>query len=318
MISVAAIALLTGTAAMATETAKGSFIQVPSVPNSASTAAFGINDKDVITGGWIDPSGVEHGFVGPLNGTSYKSFDDPNAPGPGTEARGINNNGYIAGFSNSSKGSAASYVPFERDSKGTITEIAKKGSLLNDLVQGLNNQGNEFAGSYVNSSFAYVGYLGSGGQFKKAIKLSGITNTGFAARAVDSAGDVVGWFYDSASVQHGFLLSGSTATQIDYPASNAAWTVLEGINDKGTITGYWSDTSNALHGFKYSMATKKFSDLKVPGSVSFVQAWGVNNKGMIAISSDAGYYVYCPAGANCSVAPHGAVKQTVKPKRQLP
>jgi hypothetical protein len=318
MISAAALALAAGTCAMASSGNKGTFVQIVPVPNSASTNVFGINDSNVITGSWLDSSGVEHGYVGPLSGTKYKTFDDPNEPGPGTEPRAINNNGYITGFSNASSGSAGSYVPFERDPKGNITEITRNGSLLNYLAQGLNNKSNEFAASYVNQSLTVVGYLGEGGQYKKSVKLTGINNTGVGPRSVNSHGDVVGWYYDSNGIQHGFLLSGGTATKIDYPAKNEASTLLEGINDKGWITGYWTDTSGILHGFFYETRSQKFHDIKVAGSTSFVQVWGVSNVGLIAVGSDAGNFIYCPSGVTCPAGAHGTYKPLVKPKPQLP
>src|SRR5437762_5911441 len=162
MISAAAIALAAGSSAMA----KGTLIPIVPVPNSASTNVFGINDSDIITGSWLDTSGVEHGYVGPLSGSKYKTFDDPNSPSPGTQPRSINNNGYITGYSNSQNGSTSGDIPFERDPKGNITEIARNGNLLNYLVQGINNNNNAFAGGYVNSSLAVVGYLGENGKFK--------------------------------------------------------------------------------------------------------------------------------------------------------
>ena len=82
-ISAAAIALAAGMSAMA----KGTLIPIVPVPNSASTNVFGINDSDIITGSWLDAGGVEHGYVGPLSGTKYKTFDDPKSPAPGTEHR---------------------------------------------------------------------------------------------------------------------------------------------------------------------------------------------------------------------------------------
>src|SRR5579871_6900640 len=137
-LSTAALALLAATPAMAMDTAKGIYFEVVPVANSQSTNVFGVNDSGssgVITGSWTDPSAVEHGYVGPVSGSSYVTFDDPNAPGPGTEPRGINDNGYITGFSNSQNGSLSGDIPFERDPSGTITEIKKDGALLNAFVQ---------------------------------------------------------------------------------------------------------------------------------------------------------------------------------------
>jgi len=169
--------------------------------------------------------------------------------------------------------------------------------MLNNLVQGVNNKKNEFTGSYYNTSLNVVGYVGKSAAFAKGIKLKGIANAGVAGRGIDAAGDIVGWYLDSGGVEHGFLLTGGNASTIDY--SGAAYTVLEGINDKGAISGYYDDTSGIIHGFTYDIATKTFHEIKVPGARSFVQAWGINNKGWVAIASDAGSYVYCPSDKDC-------------------
>ncbi|HLY07105.1 MAG TPA: hypothetical protein VKR31_15275 [Rhizomicrobium sp.] len=320
MLSVATVTLLAGSPAMAMDTAQGILFAIVQIPNSQSTNVFGINDvgsSGVITGSWTDPSAVEHGYFGPVSGSNYVTFDDPNSPGPGTEPRGINDNGYITGFSNSQNGSLSGDVPFERDPSGTITEIKKGGALLNAFVQGINKK-NEFTGGYINASLQSVGYLGESGAYKKAVKLTGLANTGYAARGINNKGDVVGWYYDPSGVQHGFVISGGTAQKLDPAEPNMASNVLEGINDKGKITGFWTDTAGVIHGYVYSSDKKQFHALKVPGAVSFVQAWGISNKGAIAISSDAGYYVYYPPNYPTRVHAHGSYKLRVKPKPQLP
>lgn len=323
MLAVAAAALLSGLPTMAMDTGKGILFEVVPVANSQSTNVYGINDNGtsgVITGSWTDSSAVEHGYVGPVSGTSYVTFDDPNSPGPGTEPRGINNSGYVTGFSNSQNGSLNRDIPFERDPSGTITEITRRGTLLNGLIQGINKRRNEFVGGYVNSSQQSHGYLGENGTFKRSVKLTGLPNTGYAARGINNEGDIVGWYYDAGGVQHGFLLVGGTAQQLDPPEANLAANALEGINNKGTITGFWTDTSGVIHGYYYVMKTKTFRALKVPGSRSFVQAWGISDKGAIAIGSDAGYYIFYPPGYVFSALPpaHKSYKQPVKPSPQLP
>ncbi len=208
-------------------------------------------------------------------------------------------------------------VPWERNPSGTITEVTEKGKVLNYLAQGLNNKRNVFAASLVNAGGNDVGYLGGKAKYKATIKLK-ITNSGYAGRGIDNAGDIVGWYIDSSGLQNGFLISGGKATTIDYPSDSEVYTVLEGINDKGTITGQWEDTSGIIHGFTYDMKTKKFKDINIPGSVSFVQPWGVNDMGWVAVGSDAGYYVYCPSSKNC-VGTAGAYRPpTQKLHPQLP
>jgi len=322
MLSVVAVALLAGSSAMAADASKGVLVPVTPVPNSQSTNVFGISESGsssgVITGSWTDASAVEHGYIGPADGSSFTTFDDPKSPKPGTEPRAINENGYITGFSNSQNGSMNGDIPFERDPSGKITEVTKGGTLLNGLIQGINNKRNEFAGGYINSSLQSLGYLGENRTYKEGIKLKGLKNTGYAARAINNAGDIVGWYYDSKGVQHGLLIVGGTAQQLDPSEANLSSNVLEGINDKGIITGFWTDTSGIIHGYYYKVKSKKFITLKVPGSSTFVQAWGVDDSNRIAIGSDTGPYIFCPAGATCPPGARGSYKPLTKPKPQLP
>ena len=287
ILSSAALAALLATAATSSA---GTLIPIVPVTGSSSTNVFGINDSKNITGSYISSNdGLEHGYTGPLSGTNYTLFD---APSGTTEPRAISNDGTITGFGNND-GNILDYQPFERTPSGTLTNVTKKGKPLNYIAQGISNATDEFAGSYENNSGIVEGYLGANAKFKKAVKIS-ITNTGVGPRGVDSAGDIVGWYYDSNGVQNGFLISGGTATTIDYPDNTAVYTVLEGINDNGEITGQWDDTNGVVHAFSYEMSTGKFKSITVPNATSFTQAWGVNSAGWVAIGSDQGYFVYCP------------------------
>jgi hypothetical protein len=276
-----------------------SLVGVPVVSGASETDVFGVNDGNptIITGSWYDTSDEEHGYFGPMSTTAYTTFDD--STDPGTEPRGINDGGYITGFDNSESGSAANYIPFERAPDGTITNVTMGGTTLNDLIQGISNKKNVFAGSYVNSSLEYLAYIGTNGQYSKGIKLKGITNTGYAARGINDKGDIVGWYYDTNGVQNGFLLSRGTAVTIDDPDTSAVSTVLEGINDAGTITGQWTNKSKRIFGFIYDIGTKKFTPIRVPSSSSFVQPWGISGSGLVAVGSDVGYYVWCPSTKVC-------------------
>ena len=64
---------------------------------------------------------------------------------------------------------------------------------------------------------------------------------------INPAGDVVGFYRDTALIYHGFLLQDGAFTTIDAPGAIAtdAWD----INAGGDIVGDYTDTTNALHGF---------------------------------------------------------------------
>jgi hypothetical protein len=69
--------------------------------------------------------------------------------------------------------------------------------------------------------------------------------------AINTSGEVTGFYLDSAGDEHGFLRSATgTFTQIDAPGATA--TQPESINTAGDITGFYSDSNGELHGFLLS------------------------------------------------------------------
>jgi hypothetical protein len=279
---------------------------VAAVPPQGSQAMllFGINDNNIVTGAYVNSSGIQRGFVGPFDGSKYKSFDDS---GGVTEPRGLNDKGYIAGYD------TGTLVPWERYPDGTLTDITRKGAPLNQIAQGL-NKSNVFAGNYDNASGVSIGYLGQKAKYSSKIKLS-ITNSGYAGRAINNAGDIGGWYYDSSFIQHGFIIVGGTAMKINYP--NAAYTVVEGLNDKGYVSGQYQDTSGVIHGFVYNISKAKFTTLDAPGA-SLTQAWDISNNDVVGVSTDVGSFVYCIKASTCPGAGAGVVKTQHVPGRYTP
>jgi len=272
-------------------------------------SVFGITDANVISGDYVSSSsGVQHGFVGPFNGSNYTSFDDG---GGTTQPRGMNNKGYIAGYD------ITTLTPWERTPGGTLTDVTKKGTTLNQLAQGMNKH-NVFAGNYDDTSGVSVGYLGKNAKFMSKIRLP-ISNSGVAGRGVDAAGDVTGWFIDtSTGLQHAYLIIGGTATQVDYPA--AKYTVGEGLNDKGIMSGQYEDSSSLLHGFIYKISTGKFTALDIPGG-SNTQVWGISNSDVVAASypGAANGYVYCMKATTCPAPGVEVVeKEITVPLKSMP
>jgi hypothetical protein len=312
MISAALVGLLATGPAMAKG---GTLYQLPMVSNSTATIAFGVTDNLTVTGYWLNSSAIENGFVGPADGSNYTTFNDD--PTGGTQPRGINKKGYITGIDDVSSGAPTSYIPYERSPDGTITDVTKKGSPLNYLIQGINKKGT-FAGSYEDTSSGQIfGYTGKNAEFKKLFKLKGITTTGIAGRGINDAGEIVGWYADASGIQHGFLLNGKKVTTVDDPGGA---TNLEGINNNGEVSGLYTDASGSRHGFTYDIKTKKFTELTVPGS-TYVEVWGLNDNGVVAIDGENSSgsfvgYLYCPSAKVCPSG-GGAVKspQASAPQR---
>jgi hypothetical protein len=285
--ALAGVALLSLSAADA-KGSKGTLIAVPEFTGGSSTYPFAINNSDNIAGSYLDASSVQHGFYGTLAG-SYTSFDYTGTGVSATQARGMDDNGNITGYAPAS----GEVVGFEWQlANGAMFTITggKKGAALDGIAQQINASG-DFAGDYQGKVDRYA-YIGNTWALQTTLPLE-FSSTEMAGRGIDSAGDVVGWFYDANSVQHGFTDMGGTFTQVDYPGNNISYTVLEGINDSGLITGQYEDTSGIIHGFTLD-SKGTFKEITVPGSTSFVQAFGLNNAGFVAVVSDAGAFVLCP------------------------
>ncbi|MBZ5599151.1 MAG: hypothetical protein LAN83_12605 [Acidobacteriia bacterium] len=91
---------------------------------------------------------------------------------------------------------------------------------------------------------------------------------------IDTAGDVVGYYADSSSTYHGFLLSSGTYTTIDPPGSTH--TIAVGINDEGQIVG-----SATTGSYLYDVATQTFTRINFHESSTSTSTYGINNAGTI-------------------------------------
>jgi hypothetical protein len=291
--ALAGVAMLTLSAANAAST----LIPVPQFKGGSTTNPFGINNKNVIAGSYLDSGGLQHGFYGSLKG-KYTSFDYTlQTDVIATQARALNDDGDITGYATAS--SQAVGYEWELSGGTMFTITSKKLPSLDGLAQQITNKG-EFVGSYQTTKGGPFAYIGQTWALKKTLKqqFGGLT---MAGRGINKAGDIVGWFQDANGVQRGFTDIGGTFTQVDYPG-NQAVTVLEGINDSGLIVGQYTDSSSVIHSFELSKAGK-FKEIKVPNAVSFTQAFGVNNAGWVTILSDQGSFIYCPGtAAQCKAA----------------
>ena len=65
------VALLANTAAQAAAT----YVPIAFPSGAVTVLPFGINDNNIIAGGYTDSSNILHGFYGPPDGSDYTTFD---------------------------------------------------------------------------------------------------------------------------------------------------------------------------------------------------------------------------------------------------
>ena len=288
LLGLSAAVLMCGSA----QARKAQLIPIVPFPGATTTYAFGItDDAGTIAGSYIDSGGVTHGFYGTIDG-SYTSFDLSGQPS--TQARAISGDGkFITGFSNIAD-VHCNFPEWEMKIGSAARQIKKGRKLLFGEAQGF-NKNHEFAGDYCDTggSGTIFGQLGQNYKWESTVETP-FTSAYTGERGVNSAGTVVGFYVNpDTSLQIGTIIQGGVASQVTYPDPSENYTVLEGINDKGLASGQWQDTSAIVHGFSYDSGSSTFTEIDDPNAASFTQPWGVNKSGLIAVSSDAGSYIYC-------------------------
>lgn len=221
-----------------------SFVTINDSPNTY-TELNGINDATYIVG--------YHGFNPQFGFTLLPSSSCPpacsfrteNYPGSiSTEVFGINNdnnpNFETAGFW---LDKIYIYHGFMRNA-GAWTDVDYPGT-TNNFLLGLND--NDVAAGYYegtdNKDYPYI-YSQPGNQFTP---LSIPGNDSAWAAGINDFNVIVGTYFDSANIPHGFEINGLTFTALNYPG--AAATYANGINNAGAIVGFFYNAG--WHGFLY-------------------------------------------------------------------
>ena len=289
--------LRVATLALAAQAVHGAVvIPVTPPPDAVSTVVFGINDDNVIAGSYTDAGGIEHGFVGQLNGT-YEVFDVGSSTG--TEPRAIAHNDTVVGFATDPE-----YVigrQFVRLFDGTVVPIMKDGVALDGVAQGVATrrmEGYISVGDYLDETLTfYSGYLATNGRYTRDFNLNipNVLNT--RPRAINGGGTIAGFVETLDAVRHGFIAKVGRVQIID--ADDTGTTVLEGMNDNEFAAGQVADAEGNPHSFTFDNTTGEFRTIDIGDGSTFQQAWGVNNARLIAVSTSIGAsYIYCSKRPN--------------------
>lgn len=112
------------------------------------------------------------------------------------------------------------------------------------------------------------------------------SSTGVAG--INSRGDVVGSYTDTAFVTHGFLLRDGSFSTIDFP--NAIFNSATGINDRGEIVGLYDTADDGVHGYLFD--GHEFTTIDDPNApvingpnnttITKTDIFSINNHGVMA------------------------------------
>jgi hypothetical protein len=264
------------------------------------TSVLAINDDGYMTGGISFADGSEDAFLRSPTG-AYTLFSY--GTDIQTEGRAINNSNVVVGYASQDTGLQLANE-FSWSSGAGFTTLQTGGTPLNGIAQGINSAG-VIVGDYYTPATPYGynrnGYILNGSSFTTLTATDPVNPPANAlqttARGINDNGVVVGWLVDGNGVDEGWIypLAG-TPSVVNYPgALTQNGTVLEAVNNNGIAAGQWTDAAGNPHSFTYDIATATFTSINVP-SATEVQAFGLNNLGQVAITSDVGSYIYDPNG----------------------
>ena len=143
-----------------------------------------------------------------------------------------------------------------------LIPVGYPGGTATDL-RGINNRG-DVVGAYQVSSPQHA-LLIRMGQFLQLGPNTILATNSSRAQKINDQGDVAGFLTGDDGFNHGFLYTGGTLTQLDYPG--AADTFAYGINNQGTVVGFYDTDPNSAdtHGFIWSSGV--FTPFDVPGAI---------------------------------------------------
>ena len=192
-----------------------------------------------------------------------------------SDARAINNNGDVAGFSTVSGTSLSPDFAFLY-SNGHMKNLGTLGG-GSSHAYGINDFGEVVGDSYT-ATGADDAFLSSGG---KMTDLGALGSLGSSANDINNAHQVVGSSeVANGSGVHAFLWSNGKMTDIG--TLGGTQSIAYAINDSGQITGYSTPPNRSAHAFLYSGG--KMTDLGVLFDSSVGEA--INNTGVIVGQAD--------------------------------
>jgi hypothetical protein len=293
--------LIVGLLALPAASHAATLVPVTPPAGAVQTIVFGINKHSVITGAWIDASNVTHGFVGPLNGT-YTSFDY-GGTSTGTVPRALDDDGNIVGFAPGPNLFVG--TEFLRQEDGTIITFQTNGVPFDGVAQGIIKKDETSTGDYVIDTMTGLrtGYLAHDGTYQTDVSLD-LNELTTNPRSLNWFGTLAGFYLEQdGRTTHGFILKRGAVQVID--ADDSGTTALEGINKKDEASGQVIDSDGNPHSFVYENRTGVFTTINISDGSKQQQAWGINDRGQVAVSTDIGAsYIYCTYDHQCPRGGH--------------
>jgi len=232
--------------------------QTVNYPGDTFTQLLGIDNAGIVAG--YHGVSINQGFT---YNVASKKFTSENFPGSAqTQVIGINHEGpKTSGFYITESGKTEGFT----DVAGAFTTVNYPKTPFNQLLS--QNDLGQAAGYYSTKAdgsgpdFAYI-YDEFGGLFQ-LFNIPGSVSA--QATGINDSVDVCGFFVDSSTNMHGWLLIGGHFTQLDDP-NGVGTTQALGLNNEGQVVGSYTDSSGNSHGFVYTVSSKTWETIDDPAA----------------------------------------------------
>jgi hypothetical protein len=253
-----------------------SFKDVHANKTALETDTYGINNKGVIAGDYVDSSGIQHGMI--LAGTTLTKVDRAVCVGtPGATSiafYGINSAGVAAGWCTNTQGVE---IGFKRNASGKFTDIKIAGATLTN-ANGINDKG-AVVGTYADSSGLQHGYLLVGTTLTK-LDPPGVVSLA-TAWGINNNGVITVFGVNSSGTYVSFTTAdkGKTYKAFHAPKEGSTGTAIHQNNNKGDIVATYFDSGGNRHGvLRHNGLYFSFDD---PNGINSTRGDGLNDTRVI-------------------------------------
>lgn len=252
------------------------FTDVNATSTAQETDTYGMNDRGVIAGDYVDSNGVQHAMIltslatlVPKLTTADRS-DCVTAPGSTTIAfYAINNLGVAAGWCTKPDSTVIGFTY----TGGTFTDVTIPGSTFTEAI-GINDAG-AIVGTYKDANSVQHGFLLVGSTLTN-LDPPGTTSTN-TAWGINNAGVITVYGIDANGKYTSFTTTdqGKTYTPFHDPDEGTIGTAIHQINNNGDIVGTYFDVNNATHGVLFHAGT--YNSFDDPNGIGTTRGDGLNN-----------------------------------------
>ena len=235
-------------------------------PKAQQTSMYGINNKDVVVGYYLDQSSKEHGVRWDPKDKKFTTIDDPKGD-MGSECINLNSKGTIVGGYYTANSLFGFYYQ-----GGKFFDIGPAGVVSE--AWGINDQG-EIAGFVTDSNNVVHGYFWDGKKYT-ILDYPGANNF-TAAWGINNAGLVtLQWIDSSGNYEAAVYNSKKKKYSNPITVPGAAQTYVHSINNAGDIVFSWDDSSG--NSFGALLTGKKFYIFSDPKAPDYTRPDGINDK----------------------------------------